>query len=182
MQVRNTCPICKHELPDIHNDLFVIKKIDEASSSSDNNTSIIYKKQEALIKLVTHIKEIRANGKILVFSEYERPFMDVMPALDDMNINYGMLKGSSLKGNIQRYKNTELDVLLINSKAFGSGINLENTTDIVIYHSFNKEIQSQVIGRAQRPGRTTPLKVWYLLNNSELEKNPPSEDMTEYDL
>lgn len=182
LQVRNTCPICKHELPDIHNDLFVIKKIDEASSSSDNNTSIIYKKQEALIKLVTHIKEIRANGKILVFSEYERPFMDVMPALDDMNINYGMLKGSSLKGNIQRYKNTELDVLLINSKAFGSGINLENTTDIVIYHSFNKEIQSQVIGRAQRPGRTTPLKVWYLLNNSELEKNPPSEDMTEYDL
>jgi SNF2 family DNA or RNA helicase len=182
LQVRNTCPICKQELPDIHNDLFVIKDNETSCSSSSDNTSLIYKKQEALIKLITHIKKIRTNGKILVFSEYERPFVDVMPALDDTNINYGMLKGSSLKGNIQRYKNTELDILLINSKAFGSGINLENTTDIVIYHSFNKEIQSQVIGRAQRPGRTSPLKVWYLLNNSELEKNPPSEKMTEYDL
>ncbi len=79
------------------------------------------------------------------------------------------MKGNSVKNVIEKYKGDELDALLINSKHYGSGINLENTTDVVLFHKFEDQMEKQVIGRAQRIGRTTPLNVWYFLNESESE-------------
>ena len=45
---------------------------------------------------------------------------------------------------------------------FGSGLNLQMTTDIIIYHKLTKSMEEQVIGRAQRIGRIDSLKVTYL--------------------
>jgi len=40
-------------------------------------------------------------------------------------------------------------------------------THIIIYHELDKELETQVIGRAQRLGRTNSLNVYYLLNDGE---------------
>ena len=56
---------------------------------------------------------------------------------------------------------------MLNSRFFGSGLNLENSTDIILYHSMTPEITKQVIGRAQRPGRTQPLNIWNLRYSDE---------------
>jgi hypothetical protein len=70
---------------------------------------------------------------------------------------------------INNYKvDNKLDVLLLNSEFCASGINLENTTDIVLYHSMNKNRTTQVIGRGQRPGRTCSLNIWKLCYENEL--------------
>lgn len=166
LQVKNYCPFCKANIDDIHNDLYVID-----NEVSSEQKIISYKKLDAINILIDKIMNNTKKSKILIFAEYEKPLTDIIPFLKNKKIKYGSVKGISLKGNIEKYKNSDMDVLLINSRAFGSGINLENTTDIIIYHSFNKGVQSQVIGRAQRPGRKEALNVWYLFNNGELDKN-----------
>ena len=56
---------------------------------------------------------------------------------------------------------------MLNAKYFGAGMNLQMTTDLVIFHRFNAEMEEQIIGRAQRNGRTSPLNVYYLLHENE---------------
>ena len=46
-------------------------------------------------------------------------------------------------------------------------MNLENTTHLVFMHATDSRLVEQVMGRAQRHGRTAPLNVIYLLNESE---------------
>jgi SNF2 family DNA or RNA helicase len=73
-----------------------------------------------------------------------------------------------INNTVERYKNGSIQVLLVNTMSYGSGLNLENTTDIVMFHKFDTEIEKQVIGRAQRYGRSESLNVWYLLYENEM--------------
>ena len=55
------------------------------------------------------------------------------------------------------YKETDdLNCLLLNSTNAGAGLNLENTTDPVLYHNMSSEVSIQVVGRAQRPKNFSP--------------------------
>ena len=54
------------------------------------------------------------------------------------------------------------------SIAFSSGIDLPETTDIILYHKMsNKNIEIQVLGRALRLGRKEPLYLHRLLTEEE---------------
>jgi SNF2 family DNA or RNA helicase len=64
-------------------------------------------------------------------------------------------------------KDDKIDVLLANMRSYGSGMNLENTTDIILFHKTDSEKERQVIGRGNRMGRRHPLRVWYLLHDNE---------------
>jgi len=79
------------------------------------------------------------------------------------------LKGTDdqVDKSIEGFKMGKITVLLLNAQYFGAGMNLQIATDVVIYHRFTKEMEEQVIGRAQRLGRTTPLTVYYLLHDNE---------------
>ena len=68
---------------------------------------------------------------------------------------------------IERFKNNDINVLLLNTEYYGTGLNLQFATDIVLYHRFTKEFEEQIIGRAQRMGRTTKLNVYYLMYENE---------------
>ena len=111
----------------------------------------------------------KSYSKFLIFSEFDHGFTSMYPYLERTGVSYCHLKGNQQLCNsiVNRYKNEDLDVLLINSKHYGSGLNLENTSDIILFHKFEDQIEKQVIGRAQRTGRKTPLKVWYFLNQLE---------------
>ena len=104
------------------------------------------------------------------FSEYDNSFREVANYLEENNYRYSNLKGSTSRINniVEKYKGDELDILLLNSRYFGSGLNLENTTDLFMYHKMNESIENQVIGRAQRPGRKDPLNIYRLLYHNEL--------------
>ena len=90
--------------------------------------------------------------------------------MENLNINYSDLKGNKhrINNTINDYKNGFIKVLLVNIYNYGSGLNLECSTDIIMFHKFDKLIESQVIGRAQRSGRTEPLNIHYLLNENEI--------------
>ena len=97
-------------------------------------------------------------------------FERTVEILDNRKINYSDVKGNKhrINNTIIDYKNGFIKVLLVNIYNYGSGLNLECSTDIIMFHKFDKLIESQVIGRAQRSGRTEPLNIHYLLNENEI--------------
>lgn len=176
LNVRSSCPLCRERIT-ITDDLMMITDDGNGDGVSyeDGDEGLsprVMSKFDTLAKLLGHIRKENAKAKILVFSEFDRTFVKIEHVIRTMGLRYGMLKGPGLMKNLERFKadtqgTDSLDILMINSTAYGSGMNLENSTDVVLFHHSNKQIESQVIGRAQRPGRTSHLNVWHLVNDTE---------------
>lgn len=170
------CPLCKtvintHDLLVLskdapHQELPQPSKCDIKTIGGVPNFSSQNEKSVNLENLITAKK----NAKILIFSCYDSSLMGITPTLDKHGIKYDYLKGNGghINNVIKSYKNGDTNVLLVNTLYFGSGFNMENTSDIIMFHKFDSEIEKQVIGRAQRIGRTVPLNVWYLVHDNEL--------------
>ena len=52
---------------------------------------------------------------------------------------------------------------MLNAKYYGSGLNLQMTTDLIMYHKMDKNTKIQIIGRAQQVGRNSQLIIHKLL-------------------
>lgn len=108
--------------------------------------------------------------KTIVFSDYTFVFTSIIEILKEHDMKYTEIDNSNIKSidnSINAYKYGDVDVLLINSAYYGCGMNLENTTDIVFFHRANETMFKQIVGRAQRPGRTSRLRVWEILHENE---------------
>ena len=161
LKQKSNCPFCKTTL--LVNDLYVVSdyKIDDYPIQNMD-------KYEKLEQLITEMSIFNVKRKILIFSNYDGSFHKISKTLDKLDISYNFLKGSGLNNIVHNYKTSLTStVLLVNTKAYGSGLNLENTTDVIMFHKFDSQIEKQVIGRAQRPGRTSSLNIWYLLHEHE---------------
>ena len=186
-----SCPSCRSTI-DIKKLLIVSSKKDNDKSNKIdiNNTintkilsyenklenitqnSINFTKYEIMDKIFDLNNE-NSIKKYLIFTEYESTLnTKITSILDKWFLKYDRIRGSSTTINkqIEKYKqpNGETNVLLVNSKFFGTGMNLENTTDIIILHKMNKDIEMQAIGRAQRYGREGNLRVWKLYYQNEV--------------
>lgn len=152
----NTCPLCKSNLN--LKDLYVV-----------NNEQNLYDKIHNLKVL---LNKLLPESKILIFSEYELSSDKIISILNSLKIKWAFLKGnaSQINSNVKKYSKEDLQVLLINSHNYGTGLNLENTTDLIMFHKSNTQIEQQIIGRAWRPGRTKILNVHYLLYENEFDK------------
>jgi SNF2 family DNA or RNA helicase len=116
--------------------------------------------------------KLHSPAKVLIFSAYDNTFDAVCNVLEKNKMTYKYLKGneSQIRTTMHSYKNTsDLSCLFINARNFGSGLNLENTTDIIMFHKLDSEIEKQVVGRAQRYGRNQSLNIWYLLHENEYD-------------
>jgi len=111
----------------------------------------------------------RSYRKLIVFSEHDGTFREVSNVLKAASIRYAVLQGTPahLEEVIASYRRGTLDVILANARCFGSGLNLQCTTDIVIMHALSPSMYRQVVGRAQRCGRTAPLTTWMLRHPNE---------------
>lgn len=167
LRKKTSCPLCKQALC-IETDLYVVKNMEQNSRIESSHKADPTKLQF----LQGHLSKITQDMKILIFSENDNSFVAIEKMLVQLSINYAKLKGNSINRVVEEYKNGKsLQVLLVNSTAYGSGLNLENTTDVILLHKFDNEAENQVLGRAQRPGRTKPLNVIYLLNANEMQQN-----------
>ena len=162
LRKKPACPLCKSSML-MDRDVFVVK---EAASTLNDENDVVEDptKLQYLDKILS---EATNESRILIFSEYDSSFMEIENLLRKHAMKYSRLKGNGINRSVDEYRNGNLQVLLVNSTAYGSGLNLENTTDVVLFHKMDNDIESQVIGRAQRPGRTSQLKAWYLLNKNE---------------
>jgi hypothetical protein len=173
------CPLCKATLTT--RDLLVVDAdrgpaaalTEEPSSEvvrvSPEETSPAKDKLENLEAILRTRCATPGSAKVLIFSSFDNSFPDIVRVLDRCAIRHRFLKGHhfAIAGIERAYRDGDLDVLLVNTSNYGSGLNFENTTDVVMLHKFDTDIEHQVLGRAQRCGRTAPLKVWYLLHDNE---------------
>ena len=166
VNVRPVCPCCKTPLQ--MKDLFVVH--DEATTVSmvKKPATDLSDKNDKLLNFKNLVHRL-SHKKTLVFSAYDESFEQLARVLNDMSLKYMYIRGSGTHVNkiVDAYKNGDVDFLFVNAQNYGSGLNLENTTDIIIFHQFSSENTKQVIGRAQRMGRKEPLTVWYMLNENE---------------
>ena len=170
MKTHASCPMCR-SLISIQNDLIV--EIEPADSDAES----LLPKKPRLTK-VHHLKKIletSMNERTLIFSEYDNTFDTVTSILSEMEIEYGILKGNGnvIRSICKRFDAGKLPVLMLNATFQGNGHNLQSADRIIIYHELPAQIKKQVIGRAQRLGRTTPLKIYQLrYPNEEIQVMP----------
>lgn len=129
-------------------------------------------------------KNREVKKKYIVFSDYYNTFRYVKDSLDKLQIKYIELDGGNIESidkAIQEYREGESQVMLSNSTFFGCGMNMEFTTDIIFMHKMEEGIERQVIGRAQRPGRTSTLEIHYIFYyNEEYGKEIKHEGHTQF--
>lgn len=157
---RKNCQYCLKKIT--QKSLHIIEKNIKKSSSFIKNNKKINEKLDVLIELINKKK----NGKFLVFANYCLTFKKIEEVIKKNKITYAILNNGS-KENIEKFKNGKIKVLMLNATNFGAGLNLQEATDVIIYHRFSKETEEQVIGRAQRLGRTEQLNVYYLIHHNE---------------
>lgn len=171
LKKQKDCPMCRQPL-DLTQLVYLSKnsetKVEEPEAKEEGYDSTKFDKYENL-KTILMEKITNPNKKILIFSEYDESFVKITDILVQLKLRFRLLQGSSVvvKSIVEEYKNSNLDVLMLNAQHFGAGLNLENTTDIVIFHRMHVDLEKQVIGRAQRLGRKTQLNVWQLRYQNE---------------
>jgi hypothetical protein len=162
----------KHKCPYCRSVDFEIITIGEGESGPEKVSEKPQEKIEEKTKIDT-LKELFENklgSKVIIFSDYRKIFMQVADMLDGIGVAHVELDGgniSAIDRDIAAYKEGGSRVLMTNSSLYGCGMNLENTTDIVLMHRTQDKMYEQVVGRAQRPGRAGPLRIWRLFHENE---------------
>ena len=148
-----SCPICR--MPIDSSSLVFLENFEETKSPSEeddlenNKSDRIPTKEETIVKI---IKE-NARGKFIIFSAYDDSFNRIRNSLSDNGILFVEMKGD-ISTRVSDFKNGNIPVIFLNSTHSGCGLNLQETTDIILYHRMNPSIVTQIIGRANRIGRT----------------------------
>lgn len=121
------------------------------------------------MKQTLDIIRSKPTGRFVIFSEYNNTLDKLVEELTKSNIIVSEVKGSVDRINniLNQFSNGKISVLLLNSRNDGSGINLQECTDLIIYHRMDKVLEEQIIGRAHRIGRHVNLNVHRLLHNNE---------------
>jgi SNF2 family DNA or RNA helicase len=161
LKTQPTCPLCRAGIVSA-SDLQVIST--NAINTIENNNMPKTKIEEFI-----HFIEKHPQAKILLFSGYDASFFQIMNELTRRNITFSAINGSTARVSkiLTEFSQGNYRVLMLNSKHVGSGLNIVTATDVFLFHKMGSEMEKQIIGRAYRMGRTTPLTVHYLLHNSE---------------
>lgn len=165
------CPYCRE--PFTKEKMTIIKEdkpIKEKEKEELNTKKLISEmNKNDVLKLC--VKEIikNKNSKLLIFSKYARSVDKLEDVISSLGVGCSVINGSGSHVNnlIESYNKGHIPILLMDAQNYGSGLNLQQTTHVIIYHRFSKELETQVIGRGQRFGRKIPLKIIYLTNETE---------------
>jgi hypothetical protein len=167
----NTCPMCRKQFKSIR-DLILLKESADSSKKEATELEDPNALKDKLIMFEEILQKITANKdyRLLIFSEYDNSFLKVVELLDKYHVKHSQISGTGahIANLIGQYNRGEKRCFMLNARYFGAGLNLEKTTDAIIYHKMSPDLEKQVIGRAQRPGRTCILNIWKLCYENEL--------------
>jgi SNF2 family DNA or RNA helicase len=123
------------------------------------------------IVILEKILEI-SNDKIIIYSQFRGVSNYIKSIITTYNWGYLQLDGGNIKdldNILDQFRNDpKVKILLIDDTSFGVGLNIEYATDIIFFNYIEPNVKEQLIGRAQRLGRTCRLNIWELLYNNEL--------------
>ena len=164
LKQRPACPMCRAQLK--VSDLKVIKAAVTTKKQVAPIDATLFDKPVALLKLI----EANPNGRFIVFSRHENPFDTIVETLEASQAKVAHVKGNKdvIYSLIEKFREGTVNVLLLNSEHFATGMNLEAATHVVLYHgNMSPNERQQIIGRAHRLGRKGPLTVVQMLHENE---------------
>lgn len=158
-QKNSSCPICRRQITSDH--------IIYLSSSTVPDESIIENIQSpppSKIDVILSILNQNKDAKTIIFSSFQETFDMIRQTLTENHVNFGEIKGgvNSRERIINDFKHGDLSVLFLQSMECGAGLDLSETTDIILYHTMSESLFTQIRGRAYRIGRTLPLNIHHL--------------------
>ena len=158
-RMRSSCPICKTPI-----DIRQMIRLDSSEDVDCPNRP----KDEMIIDLIQE----KPLGKFLIFSTHDATFQRLKSLLANAGIAFQRLKGQPACQDkiLSDFQNSNLRVILLNSRHSGFGIDMHFATDIVLYQKLSEDATRQVCARADRVGRTGPLTLHQLLYKNELHK------------
>jgi hypothetical protein len=129
--------------------------------------AILPKKMEALVDILAK----NPTGKFILYSRYNSENTQAIIQENTTHLNYSI---TTLQGNkdhiatmLGDFADGKIKVLLLNSRNAAAGMNISSASHIILLHKMNSEEEKQVLGRAYRMDRTTPLTIIQLLNENE---------------
>ena len=137
-----------------------------------------YKDESSKLKqcMEVLIDAIEAGHKILLFSGYTSMFEIIEKELQNKNIKYFKLTGSTKVDERIRLvdefnSNPDIKVFLISLKAGGTGLNLTGA-DMVIHYDpwWNQSAENQATDRAYRIGQKNNVQVYKLITSNSIEE------------
>jgi len=104
-----------------------------------------------------------------MFSGYDATFNGMEAQLREENIKFATLNGSNARINklLKEFGTGKWQTLFLNARNMGAGLNIDAATHVVLFHKMSQELEAQIIGRANRLGRTAPITVVHLLHDNE---------------
>ena len=127
------------------------------------------------------------NHKALVFSQFVDHLHCIREYLDEKQINYHYLDGSTPANERQKrvnaFQSGEGDVFLISLKAGGTGLNL-TAADYVIHMDpwWNPAVEDQASDRAHRIGQQRPVTIYRLVAKDTIEEKIVNMHQSKRDL
>lgn len=156
---KGSCPLCRRIIK--NNELVYINS-SEDNDNTKQKTQIINTKEDTIVKIIKENPE----GQFIVFSDWNDTFEGIRNILTSNKIPFIEISGTPeiRKQRISKFHQGEIKVVFLNSKTDSSGINMQETTDIILYHSMDDTTRQQILGRANRIGRKIPLKIHHLIS------------------
>ena len=161
------CPLCRERITDMKSIQVVGKSENEKILAPvEQEQPQKLNKKEALIQFL----KANPTAKVLMFSGYDATFVGLENRLEQENIKYGTVNGSLNRINklLRDFQAGKYNVLFLNARNMGAGLNIESATHVVLFHRMSSELEKQIIGRAMRLGRKTPLDVVHLVHENEV--------------
>ena len=169
----NKCPYCRHVIKSGKEYHVISGESDKRKKRVEKKNAIKgfneMDKSDVLEQILSSISKNENSPKILIFSDYTQTFDKITKNISKAKLRYSLLSGvpAHITNVINDYKAGNINILMLDSQHYGSGLNLQDTDYLILYHRMTPELETQVIGRAQRFGRKKILRIIYLVNESE---------------
>lgn len=166
---KTKCPKCSKNIN--LSELISVGDFKRVEPIDPTEDTIFDQKSDAFMYIIKNMVDNNKVSKILCFSEYDNGFDYVIKVCESFNIKATHLKGTnvSIKNKIDAWRNSnKISVLLLNARRFGAGLNLQDGTDIVLWHKLSSKVkgetdlENQVLGRVIRYGVQSAPTVWRL--------------------
>jgi SNF2 family DNA or RNA helicase len=159
-ETKNSCPMCRSVIH-FQNVTSIVSKDKHSKKDTRYIPNKPKSKQDCLIDLIKRELQYNPRKKFIVFSSYDETFDLIRNDFKTGDISFVELTGTKAMKNkrLNSYRNGDTSVIFLNSKTNCAGINLQETTDIILYHDMDEMYETQIIGRANRIGRKEDLTV-----------------------
>lgn len=161
---RNVCPFCIRESPKL---TYIKGKGPKVDGKDEEKKEDIKPVPQTKFD---HMINISVPGrKVLLFASHDNQFSEISNALKTHGISYGMLSGTVTRraSILEGFTKGDIRVLILNSRVNGAGLNLQVSTDIIMWHSMSAPLTKQLIGRALRYGLDHKLTVHKFFSREE---------------